>query len=533
MKRKFIIHYISAILIIVILIFLTSCFPSRNVKEIRMKDDGVIEMAVGEFSYEGKKVILVSQDGSLTEVDLKEEMIPEIERLNFYKFGEHEVKVYYTSKIFTTMKIRVNRKSFDDIFALEGYSCVYDGLPHRVELNNKLPDGASIDYLYGNSFTEAGEYDIVAVMSKDGYNPKTLTAKLIIQKAEYDKSSIKFDNLVTTYDGNPKMISIDGLPNGVKVTYEIYNEKGAKKESAIDAGTYKIVARFSDTNRNYEKLEDMEATLVINKARYDMSRVSFKNSTKEYDGQNYIPNLDFGSVLPEGVSVNYKFYNENGELVESNANAGTYKIVAEFSGDSTNYEAIPSMEATLTVEKKLVVISNKVSLENVTVNYDREVHSLKLEGEDLLPEGVNYTFKNNNQIIANEYKVTVSFTIDDINSRLDIEEITAYLIINKIEENVLVFDETTQSLKEISNQYLYFEDDNGTRTLKIRGLDLEKYRIGRISFYESGSSNLVSINELEYGKQYDFTITFNYVDSNENKSVTLSPLSGVITYTNI
>ena len=531
MKRKFL-HYLSITLIFLMLFVLTSCFFARDVKEIRMKDDSVIEMTVGDFSYEGKKVILVGQNGSETEIDLQEAMIPEVERLKFYKIGEHDVNVYYTSKIFTTMKIKVNRRDFDDVFELEDATYVYDGQAHKMELNKKLPDGASIDYIYGNSFTEAGEYDVVAVMTKDGYNPKTLNGKLVIEKAEYDTSAIKFDNLTTTYDGNAKMISITGLPEGVKVTYEIYDEaKKVKFNSAINAGTYKVVATFSDTNRNYVKLDDMEATLTINKAIYDMSYVEFIDATKEYDGLNYEPKLEHGSLLPEGVSVEYKCYKDD-KLVESNAEAGTYKMVAEFKGDYDNYEEIEPMEATLTVDKKLVVISNIVSIESQTVNYDRKEHALELVNADLLEEkGVTYTFKNNNQTQANEYKVTVTFEINDENSKLDVEQMVAYLIINKIEENVMVLDETSGQEREVSVSDVYIENNTTSRALKIKGLDLEKYIISKCVFYEVVSQTSVSINELENGKQYEYTISFNYVDPVDNRSVTLSPLSGVITYT--
>ncbi|MBQ9276804.1 MAG: hypothetical protein IJ226_04335, partial [Clostridia bacterium] len=123
---------ICLLLIIALGVILLLCSCSRVVviNGIHMKDDSVIEIAVGDFSYEGKKVVVVYAGGDTKEVDLTEDMIPESERLKFFKMGEQEVKVVYDGTYVTTMKINVSRHEFDDIYALEGYTCVYDGQPH-------------------------------------------------------------------------------------------------------------------------------------------------------------------------------------------------------------------------------------------------------------------------------------------------------------------------------------------------------------------------------------------------------------------
>ena len=525
MKKKII--YILSTFIIMFMILLTSCNSISNIKEIRMKDSSVIEITAGDFSYEGKKVLLVYRDGKEVEIDLKEEMIPEAERLNFYKMGEHDVKVVYTNRLSTTMKIKVLRRDFDDIYELMGYTCTYDGKPHKVSLNYELPEGASIDYVYGNSFTNAGEYDVVGVISKNGYNSKTLTTRLIIEQAPHDTSGIVFNDLETTYDGEPKTIVATGLPTGVTASYYVYNEDGSVRvNNAVNAGKYKVVAKFSDTDNNHEQIPDMEAMLTIKKATYDMSNVFMNNVTKTYDGETYEAKLSTGSSLPEGVIVTFKCYDEDGVEVSSNAAAGEYKIVANFKGNTTNYEEIPSMEAKLIVEKKLVKISDKVSLQDQTVNFDREVHSLQLTGT--LPEGVTVSFRNNDQIRAGEYKVTATFDVESANEKLDVDEMIGYLIINKITENIKVVDEDTGELRDLNPETDIVFDKSQASGLRIKGFDSEKYLI-KYSYHFDFDGNFVVV--YENNAQYKYRLVIEFVDQDEAKSVILSPVTGIFTYT--
>ena len=511
-------------LVLILMFFLSSCSGKNNIKEIKMKDNSIIEISQGDFSYEDKKLIIVYNNRNEEEIDLKENMIPEVERLKFFKIGEHDVKIIYR-RLTTTMKIKVTRKNFDDSYSLVGYTCVYDGLAHKVELNNELPEGATIEYLYGNSFVNVGRYDIKAVISKDGYNPKTLSATLIIEKANYDESNIVFNNLTTTYDGKAKTIEALNVPNGVTVKYSTYYlDSNIEIKEAKEAGNYKVVASFESLDHNYNKIENKEALLTIKKAKYDMSNVRLDDYTKTYDGEDYVPSLRKGSTLPKNVNVEFKCYNENNELVESNAAAGNYKIVASFKGDDKNYEPIDDIEATLTVNKMLIEIKDSISFESKTINYDGNVHSLDLVGT--LPAGVNYTINGNEKIYAGEYAVKVQFEALDSNYRLDINEIVSYLIINPINESVIVLDNGIE--REILTSDVYFS--NGE--LEIRGFNSDKYQISKTDFYDVQTDDVVSIDDLENGREYSYIINFSFVDTKLNSSITLAPISGLIIYTN-
>lgn len=100
---------------------------------------------------------------------------------------------------------------------------------------------------------------------------------------------------------------------------------------------------FDDTNFELTNLPENIQTLTwtINKAVYDMSGVTFENATVTYDGNEQ--SLAIEGDLPDGVTLSYS--------ANSQTNAGTYTVTAMFTGDADNYEIIPDVTATLTINK--------------------------------------------------------------------------------------------------------------------------------------------------------------------------------------
>lgn len=435
MKKKTLIMVLVLFAVTFVSALVCGCSHFVVIDGITMKDAQTVEITIGDFSYDDKKVIVHYRGGEQKEIDLTEEMIPVPERLKFYKIGEQEVKVVYNGRYATTFKVNVLRKEFEDVYQLNGYVCTYDGNPHRVELNRELPEGASIDYKYGNTFTNAGTYNIVGVISKDGYVSKTLTTQLVIEKATYDLSEMVFENATAVYDGNIKTIEATNIPEGVNVTYEVY-DGDIRINNSINAGEYRIVAKFEVTDNNFNSISRKSATLTINKADYDMSRVHLNDYTKVYDGAEYTPAISSDSVLPQGVSVSYGVY-QGENRVASNAKAGEYTIVASFKGNTLNYNAIENMAATLTVNKRIISIGNKIQFDDATVNFDRQVHSLAVRGD--IPPGVTLSYENNNQIYAGDYEVIAKFSAVSDNETVDVEELRAYLIINTVRESVKIY----------------------------------------------------------------------------------------------
>ena len=173
-----------------------------------------------------------------------------------------------------------------------------------------------------------------------------MTATLTITKKVIE--GISFTGKTVTYNGEVHSLSITGvLPSGVEVSYE-NNDKS-------QAGTYEVVAKFKDTTGNYADLDNLTAKLVINKATYDMSGVSFDDITDVYNGKEHV--LVITGILPEGVSVSY--------TANKLTNVGTLEVIATFTGDYDNYNEIDQMTATL----QIIKASLNVVVENVQITY--------------------------------------------------------------------------------------------------------------------------------------------------------------------
>ena len=222
-------------------------------------------------------------------------------------------------------------------WVLEGTETAPDGLVYTGEkytvVPTNLPEGVKITKKSGNTAANAGNYTAKITLSYTDANGKAASTVIerewSVAKAVYDMSGISFTDGTLTYNGEAQNLAVTGeLPQGLKVSYG---------SGYTEVGVYEITATFTG-NKNYEDVEPMTATLTIEKAVYDMSAVSFSDTTLIYRG---IPqSIAIAGTLPRGVRVSY-----DGSYTE----AGTYTVVASFKGDAHNYELIPDMSATLTI----------------------------------------------------------------------------------------------------------------------------------------------------------------------------------------
>lgn len=294
----------------------------------------------------------------------------------------------------------------------EDKTLVYDGKEHTLEITGSLPTGVTVTYT-NNKLTEVGTLQVTASFKGDyvKYNKiPDMKATLTVVKGEYDISDIKFENKTVVYDGTAQSLAITGtLPTGVTVTYE-GNER-------TDVGTYEVTAHFEGDANNYKPIPDMTATLTIEKARYDMSKVRFIGRSFVYDGNEH--RLEVTGELPKGVTVSYV----NNGLTD----VGSVEVIAIFKGDTHNYEPIKELSATLTVVKGEYDMSD-IKFEDKTVTYDGTLHSLEITGT--LPEGVTVTYVNNRKAFVGTYEVTAHFKGDGLNYN-PIPDMTATLTIEK------------------------------------------------------------------------------------------------------
>ena len=393
----------------------------KGIKSIAIS--GPNEIISGNIDYNDFSLVITYEDDSTTTIELREEFILEEDRAKLNTVGSHSISITYNGTTTTwNITVKENESTGDNIFegvTFEDATYTYDGTSKSIKVNG-VPDGATVKYNVSNSYTNAGVYPIEATISKEGYKTLVLTATLTINKATYDMSGVEFDDKTVVYNGEEQRIEISGsLPQGVTVSYE--------NNDNTNVGTYEVIAKFTGDSNNYEAIADMTATLTIDKATYDMSGVEFVDKTVVYNGE--VQRIEISGTLPQGVTVTYE--NNN------NTDVGTYEVIAKFTGDSNNYEAIADMTATFIINKTTYDMSS-IEFVDKTVVYNGEVQRIEISGS--LPQGVTVSYENNGNINVGTYMVTAKFTGDSKNYK-PIADMTATLTIKEAKETEgLIFE---------------------------------------------------------------------------------------------
>lgn len=211
----------------------------------------------------------------------------------------------------------------------ENETVTYDGKAHSIEITGDLPEGVTVTY-EGNSRVDAGTYTVTAKFKGDteNYNAiKSMTAKLVIQKAKIDISGVRFDDYEVEYDGEAKSIIAYNLPkviNKADVIYSYY-KNGKEVNEAIDAGTYIVVLDFNLSD-NYESVDDLTATLTITRETFADDYAKYTALGKTID----LVNADSLVTVSGGKSV---FNNDLYYMAIDRANLGRQDGVIDITDD--------------------------------------------------------------------------------------------------------------------------------------------------------------------------------------------------------
>ncbi len=270
--------------------------------------------------------------------------------------GEYEVTaiVNHGNQTLTlTATLTIKKAMFDSSsLAFENQIFTYDGNSKSIYVVGQLPIGVTVSY-DNNGQINAGQYLVTAHFNAEAsnyYPIDDIQAVMTINKATHDLSGVLFEDVTYIYDGTAKFIEISGeLPQGVHVTY-INNGQ-------TNAGKYTVTVSFESDNANYYTIGNRTASLIIEKASYDMSDVVFNNKTFVYDST--AKSIFILGTLPNGVSVTYT----GNEVI----NVGQYTVTASFSGDAANYNSIDSITAYITINKATPYISEVTCDEKLSV----------------------------------------------------------------------------------------------------------------------------------------------------------------------
>lgn len=353
-----------------------------------------------------------------------------------------------------TATLTINKASVSKP-AQDSTSFVYNGNEQTYQLAEN-----SLYTISGNKQTNAGNHTVaISLNDKINYqwNDETatdLSYSFNIAKAVYDMSAVVFADKTVTYNGESHSIEAMNLPNGVTVSYE-NNDK-------TNADTYTVIAKFTDTTGNYENPANKTATLIINKATYNMSGVVFADKTVTYNGNAY--SIEAQNV-PSGLSVSY--------TDNDKTNADTYTVTAIFTDTTGNYVNPDNMTAQLVINKATIT---GITLTDKTFTYDTKTHALAITGN--LPVCVNVTYANNDKVNANTYTVTASFE-DTSGNYIVPNDMSAKLIINKATVSGISFENKT------------FTYNGEKRSLAISGTLPEEVTV---SYVNNGKTNANSYN---------------------------------------
>jgi len=174
--------------------------------------------------------------------------------------------------------------------SFESATFTYDGSDHILDEVKGAPENTTIVYTGRDNHKDAGTYPATAKLSKEGYNDKTLSANLVINKATM--SGYTYESKNVTYDGADHIhdIQLIGvLPEGTTTEETIVNADGNMVTEAIDVGTYTYTCTI--TNKNYNS-ETLTATLTIKAAKQKAMPVFISS-----DGTVYFANGLHNSYL--------------------------------------------------------------------------------------------------------------------------------------------------------------------------------------------------------------------------------------------
>ena len=269
-------------------------------------------------------------------------------------------------------------KDFENVI-FDSKTLIYDGGSHILDEVRGAPEGTQITYTGRETHIDVGTYTASALLTKEGYNNKTLTATLTINKASFE--NVTFSDGAFEYDGQTHSIYVSGAPSFATVTYS--------NNGKTNVGTYIVTATIKATN--YETMTKTATLRILGK---QITGVTFEDKEFQYDGNSH--SLEVSGELPSGVSVTYS----NNEKT----NSGSYTVSAKLSG--TGYESL-TLTATLTITP--IELTKSGYFYSRVYIYDGQNHSVYV---DSAPSGVTITYKCLNASGTNTFKNTGVYEVE-------------------------------------------------------------------------------------------------------------------------
>ena len=293
--------------------------------------------------------------------------------------------------------------SFDNL-TFEDATLEYDGTEHKIEVKG-APAGATIEY-DNNTATEIGEYNATVTVSKDGYNPKTLNAKMIVMPSAKllvsARTLAKNDN-VQNYDF---YLNLAGTVDALGITQTANANYDGKYRYNQDTGAIKFWRQTSgvllvDSTEYIYTQNDAKVKVVAN----DKGEVKKTAIIPAEDEELNLINIPFVSLVNALKEENVKKIELSGRT--------DYKYVATIGLHSDNaiVSRLLSMLEKLGTEVNLkgVAFSNPMGVSLFfNIGSDKKLVDFKLSADISFPvKGVNVQFKLTYLQKANSTEVVI------------------------------------------------------------------------------------------------------------------------------
>ena len=295
----------------------------------------------------------------------------------------------------------------------------YDGAEHGVYVEG-LPEGLQAVYS-GNSASSVGEYVATAELVGDAanYNPAEIrSCPWRIRKASFDMTHVAWqDENAFVYDGEPKTVSLRGLPEGIAPVYS--------GNSATEVGEYEAAVSFDYDEHNFEKpefgsckwhIDKAEIPVKIGEVHWDYSGPFVYDGSEKgvalaasaertglFDrlrGKGGAPKL---AGIPEGFDVIYEG--------NTATDAGVYYASATLvSRDGSNYDAVELPKCKWEISRAPIDMSGVHWNYENSFPYDGEEKSIELVG---LPENVKVSYSGNTAKNAGSYEAMAVIEAED------------------------------------------------------------------------------------------------------------------------
>ena len=174
---------------------------------------------------------------------------------------------YKTLELNATLTIKGEKFSDDINMPNSSYEWVQEA-QRKLAVYGAIPEGTTITYYYdgveADYVTDVGIHEVKAVLTKPGYETKTITRTLTIVALKFEHSNeLDLVDQTVTYDGElhklePNMDVYEFLPGNTNINVTYNGEQTV--EGVSEVGVYKV--KWVITHEGYETVT-LEGTLTI------------------------------------------------------------------------------------------------------------------------------------------------------------------------------------------------------------------------------------------------------------------------------